>query len=282
MSNNLVTTEWLAEHLGDDTLVVLDASWSLPGGPDTRAAFRERHIPGAGFFDIEEVCDRQDPRPHMLPSEAVFAEKVGALGISNDHFIVVYDTGGVHPAARVWWMFRAFGHDQAVVLDGGLQKWTAEGRPLEAGAANPAPKTFQANFNPGMVVGRAAVLENIQTGACTVLDARGPGRFSGSQAEPRPGLRSGHIPGARNLYYGALLNADGSYKSDRELKGLMEAKGLSQECEIITSCGSGVTAAILAFALDRLGYKNVKIYDGSWAEWGLDPELPVETGLDER
>lgn len=277
--NNLVSSDWLTEHLGDENLVVLDASWTLPGmGPDGIGTFLKVHIPGARYFDIEDISDHNTPLPHMLPAAEFFSAKVGGLGISNSDTIIIYDTGGFSPAARAWWMFRAMGHENVAVLDGGIQKWAQEGHPLAAGPVTPEPKSYSATFDPGRVAVRKDILKNIEDTTAIVLDARGPGRFTGVEAEPRPGMRSGHIPGSRNFYYGSLLSEDGSFISDAALGTLVQEKGLKKEDAIITSCGSGVTASVLAHALDRLGFTNVRVYDGSWAEWGMDPALPLETG----
>ncbi len=277
--NNLVSSDWLAEHLNNENLVVLDASWTLPGmEPDGIGTFLKAHIPGARYFDIEDISDHNTDLPHMLPSPEYFARKVGELGISNNDTIIIYDTGGFSPAGRAWWMFRAMGHKNVAVLDGGIQKWAQSGHPLAAGPATPKPKSYSAAFDPGKVADRSDILKNIEDKTAIVLDARGPGRFTGVEAEPRPGMRSGHIPGARNFYYGSLLEKDGSFISDAALGTLVQEKGLKKEDAIITSCGSGVTASVLAHALDRLGFTNVRVYDGSWAEWGMDPALPLETG----
>lgn len=277
--DNLVSTDWLRKHLGDADVVVLDGSWAL-SGPDPKQVFAQAHIPGARFFDIEQACDAESPLPHMLPSPQAFADYAGGLGVGNDDTVVIYDTGGLHPAARVWWTFKAFGHERAAVLDGGLRKWAREGKPVTAEPTEVKPKVYHAKADPGRVAARAEVLANCESGKCLVLDARGPGRFSGKEPEPRPGMRSGHIPGARNLHYASLFHEDGTYLAPREVKALLELRGIDPEQPVIASCGSGVTAAVVAFALENAGVGRPKVYDGSWAEWGARDDTPVETGAD--
>jgi len=257
---DLVATEWLADHLGDDGLVVLHASYFLgaPGWSPARS-YAQGHIPGARLFDIDAVSDPDSPLPHMLPSPEAFAEAAGALGIGNDDLVVVYDDGGVRPSFRVWRTFKIFGHDKVAVLDGGLGKWASEGRPVTGAVPEIWAKTFSAAFHPEQVVHKREVLENIESQTCQVLDARGPGRFCGVEAEPRPGMRSGHIPGSRNLYYGSLFNPDGTLKGDDAMKTLVDNAGIGKDRPVITSCGSGMTASILAFVLHRLGYKDIRL-----------------------
>jgi len=276
---NLVSTGWLADHLGDKDLVVLHCSYFL-GAPgwSPEASYARGHIPGARLFDIDAVSDPDNPLPHMMPRPGAFAEAIGALGIGNDDLVVVYDDGGVRPAFRVWQTFKTFGHKRVAVLDGGLAKWAAEGGPISSEVPEVSVKSYHADFHAGRVVSKGEVLANVDSKACQVLDARGPGRFTGVEAEPRPGMRSGHIPGSKNLYFGSLFKPDGTLKSDKELKALVQNSGLRQDQPVITSCGSGMTASILTFVLDRLGVKDIRLYDGSWTEWGMDSETPIETG----
>ena len=281
MKNNtgLVSTDWLLDHLRDPGLVILHCSYFL-GAPgwSPEASYRRNHIPGARLFDVDKIADPTSPLPHMMPSADAFAEAAGRLGIGNDDQVVVYDDGGVRPAFRVWWTFKTFGHGQVAVLDGGLGKWLMEGKPATTGVPEILAKSFTADFQPEHIACKKDLLENLKSKNCEVLDARGPGRFTGAEEEPRAGMRSGHIPGSRNLYYGSLLNSDGTLKNDAELKSLVQKCRLRDGAPVITSCGSGMTAAILAFALKRLWVSSVRLYDGSWADWGSDPTTPVETG----
>lgn len=276
----LVSTDWLASHLETPGLVVLDGSMHLPTtGRNARAEYLAEHIPGALFFDIDGIADETSSLPHMLPSSVKFASRMKAMGIGDGMHVIAYDSAGLYSAARVWWMFRAMGHEQVQVLNGGLKKWKAEGRPLEDG--EPRPRTerhFTAMLNAELVRDVADVEGLIGSSAVQIVDARAPGRFEGTEVEPRKGLRSGHIPGSRNVHYASLLNADGTLKSAPELAALMQRAGVAVNKPVVASCGSGVTAGVVALALAILGRPDAAVYDGSWTEWGSNPELPIETG----
>lgn len=278
----LVSTEWLAARLAEGAVRVLDASWYMPAqNRDPLAEFAAGHIPGAAFFDIDGIADKSRPLPHMLPSPETFGAAVGALGIGNDDTVVVYDGAGIFSAPRVWWTFRVFGHDKVAVLDGGLPKWRREGRPIESGPASPRAVAYRATFRPELVRDFAAMTANLRTRQAQVLDARGPGRFHGSEPEPRAGLASGHIPGSQNLPYAALIDpADGCMRPLGELAKIFAAAGIGPNSQVIASCGSGLTAAILAFGLFLIGHRHAAIYDGSWSEWGAIPNAPVERRTD--
>jgi thiosulfate/3-mercaptopyruvate sulfurtransferase len=273
----LVTTDWLAKHLGETDLRVVDGTWHMPQlGRDARAEFEAGHVPGAAFFDIDPIADRATTLPHMLPAADEFAAAVGGLGIGSDDRVVVYDTRGVVSAARVWWTFRVFGHDAVAVLDGGLRKWRAEGRPVERGPAARPRRTFRARLRPELVRDLSAMRANLDRRVAQVLDARSAGRFAGTEPEPRAGLRGGHIPGSLNLPYETLYRADGTLRPPDELREAAVAAGVDLSRPIVTTCGSGVTASVLALALYLAGRPDVAVYDGSWSEWGARADVPVE------
>ncbi|WP_426016821.1 3-mercaptopyruvate sulfurtransferase [Brevundimonas sp. DWR2-3-1b1] len=271
----LISTEDLAARLGEPGLRIVDGSWHLDGR-DARSEFEQAHIPGAVFFDLDAVSDRDSLLPHMMPSPRSFAASVGALGIGTDDRIVVYDTTGLFSAARVWWMLTIMGAKHFQVLDGGLPRWLAEGLSVQTGEAEAVATHFEA-ADPGEAVAsiddvRGALAQGVQ-----VVDARGAARFNGQAAEPRPGVRSGHMPGALNLPYGRLLNEDGTMKRGSALEQTFTDAGVDIDRPIVTTCGSGVTAAILTLGLAELG-RSSRLYDGSWSEWGAREDTPVETG----
>ena len=273
----MVTTAWLAEHLRDERVRVVDGSWHLAGaGRDAAKEFREGHVPGAVFFDIDAVSDRASSLPHMLPRPEDFGRAVSELGIGDGDRVIVYDASDVRSAARVWWTFRAFGHDDVAILDGGLRKWRAEGRPAETGPASPRPASFSARPRPSLVRDLAAVRANLTTGTAQVVDARSRGRFAGTEPEPRPGLRGGHIPGSVSLPFQELYAPDGTLRPPPALRAVFAGAGVDLGRPAITTCGSGVTAASLLLALHTLGHGDVALYDGSWAEWGGRDDTPVQ------
>jgi thiosulfate/3-mercaptopyruvate sulfurtransferase len=266
---SVVSTHWLAARLNQVEVRVLDASWYLPSsGRDGKAEFRAGHIPGARYFDLDEVSDDRTSLPHMLPTATRFAEQVGALGVGNDSTVVVYDGSGANlSAGRAWWLFRAFGHDRVAVLDGGSKKWKAEGRVMETGAPRVEPAVFTAKPRRGIVRTMDDVADALRSGLAQVVDMRSRGRFEGSDSEPRPGLPSGHMPGALNLPYSSLVAADGTLLPPDELRQRIASAGIRLDRPIIGSCGSGVSACALLLALDTMGVKGATLYDGSWTEW---------------
>ncbi|HUC18320.1 MAG TPA: 3-mercaptopyruvate sulfurtransferase [Acetobacteraceae bacterium] len=278
----LVSTEWLAAAMasapGSRDLIVFDATMYLPNENRIgREEFLRAHIPGARFFDIDAIADDETDLPHMLPTPGRFSQLIGRLGVSNESRVVFYDQKGLSSAARGWWMMGVFGHDQAAVLDGGLPKWRAEGRPLEAGEPPPpAPQHFRADWRASRVRGIGDLLANVRTGAELVLDARAAGRFDGSVPEPRPGMRSGHIPGAANVPYTELLNPDFTFRPPEALHARFAAAGADGTHPVVTSCGSGVTATILTLGLTLAGLAPGAVYDGSWTEWGGRADTPIE------
>jgi thiosulfate/3-mercaptopyruvate sulfurtransferase len=276
----LVSTEWLAAHLNDPRVRIIDASFKMPGvTPRPIEDYRNAHIPGAVFFDVDAVADRTSSLPHMYPSATQFARDVAALGISDDDLVVAYDSGSWLAAPRAWWMFLSFGHRNAKVLDGGLKKWLLEGRATESGDSKPPAGQSRAKFEAAYVRSKDQVIANIDAGAEQIVDARTRDRFEGNAAEPWPGRRSGRIPGSRNVPFGELVDAaTGAMKPVAELRRAFAGAGVDLERPIVTTCGSGVSAAVLTLALYRLGVRGSALYDGSWAEWGLPDGPPIATG----
>jgi thiosulfate/3-mercaptopyruvate sulfurtransferase len=277
MTDPMITTADLAEKLGQPNLRLLDASWHLDGR-DGRGPWREAHIPGARFFDIDAISDQHTPLPHMLPTPQAFAAALGVLGVAADDAIVVYDQHGLFSAARAWWSLRVMGACDVRVLDGGLPMWIAEGRPLETGEPANHPAVFVANLQPRLLKTLETMEAMVRTGGEQIVDVRPGPRFRGEVAEPRAGLRGGHMPGAKNLPYAELIASDGTLKTQADLRTVLTAAGIDPERATTATCGSGVTAPILALAMARLGHDAVAVYDGSWTEWGGRPDTPVATG----
>jgi thiosulfate/3-mercaptopyruvate sulfurtransferase len=278
MTDPMVSTEWLAQRLNDPKVKVVDATLFMPGDPrDANALFGEAHIPGAVFFDIEDLSDHSSDLPHMLADVDVFGGKVGRLGIGSGDTVVAYDSHGLFSAARAWWNFRVMGHTDVYVLDGGLPRWRAEGRPVETGPASPKPAAFQTRLDLSLVRDIDQVRDLLHSRAEQVVDARAAGRFEGTTPEPRAGMRSGHMPGARNLPYTNLVE-DGGLKSRDGLLEAFRAAGVDPNARLTASCGSGVTASVIALAMARVGLAGAAVYDGSWSEWGSRADTSVVTG----
>ena len=275
----LVETDWLAEHLDAPDIIILDASFHLPGsGRDGAREFSEGHIPGALFFDIEEISDSASSLPHMLPSPEKFSARVRKMGIGDGMRVVVYDQTNMSGAARAWWMFRVMGSNDVAVLNGGFGKWRAEGRTVQSGEARRrTERHFTARMNSGLVRDLDDVMRLLKTGVVQIVDARTAGRFAGTDPEPRQVPRLGHIPGSKNVPFTGLLNQDGTMRAPDEIKAIFAAGGVDAEKPVVASCGSGVTACVIALALATTGNETAAVYDGSWAEWS-EADTPVETG----
>lgn len=274
----VVSASILEDHLYDPSIKIIDASWYLPSqGRDARAEFDAGHIPGAVFFDHDRVVDPSSPLPHTFPTPDIFAEDMSELGIANDDRIVVYDGPGMFSAPRVWWMLRVFGADNVVVLDGGIDLWKAQGRPLTDKPTIVTPTHFRTSLDKTQVVDFESMFDIVTGKSVQIADARGAGRFEGIEPEPRPGVRSGHMPGARNVPF-TMLSENGILKSVEELTAVLTQAGLDLEKPIITSCGSGITAAVISLALASIGHEDSRLYDGSWSEWGSKEITPVITG----
>lgn len=275
----LVSTQWLAAHLKDPDLRVLDASWYLPGSKrDPFAEYQAAHIPGARFFDLDDVSDHRSDLPHMVPPVEKFMSRMRAIGVGDGHQIVVYDGSGLFSAPRVWWLFKLMGQMDIAVLDGGFPKWQAEGHPVEDLPPILRDRHMMVRRQNQMVKDVTQVSAASKLGESEIVDARSPGRFYGKDPEPRPGLRAGHIPGSKNVFYKDLLKADDTMKSPDEIRQVFVEAGVDLDKPVITSCGSGVTAAILSLGLTRMGKTDHSLYDGSWTEWGMFPTLPIATG----
>ncbi|RWR52869.1 3-mercaptopyruvate sulfurtransferase [Sinirhodobacter huangdaonensis] len=275
----LVSTEWLAAHLQDPDLRILDATWFMPDDErDARKGYDAAHIPGARFFDIDEISDTRSPLPHMAPPVEKFISRMRAMGVGDGHQVVVYDQVGVFSAPRVWWLFRLMGKSDIAVLDGGLPKWIAEGREIEDLPPVMRDRHITVQRQASLVKDVTQVAHAAKLGDQEIVDARAHDRFTGATPEPRPGLRSGHIPGSKNLPWQTVITADGRLKSPEELRALFAAAQVDTTKPVICTCGSGVSASILALALERIGHRDWSVYDGSWSEWGMYNDLKVATG----
>lgn len=275
----LVSTAWLEAHLQDPDLRILDASWYMPdSGRDPKGEYMAAHIPGARFFDIEEISDQRSSLPHMAPPPEKFISRMRAMGVGDGHQVVIYDGSGLFSAPRVWWTFRLMGKTDVAVLDGGLPKWRAEGRPIEDMPPVLRDRHVTVQRQASLVKDVTQVAHSSKLGDAEIVDARSAARFKGEAPEPRPGLRSGHIPGSKNLPWNGLLNANGTMKDPDALKAAFLAAGIDLTKPVITTCGSGISAAILSLALERIGHRNHSLYDGSWAEWGMYDDLKVAKG----
>lgn len=277
MSNtSLVSTNWLSKNLGDPNIRILDASWHLPNAErNAKEEFKMNHIPGALFFDIDEIADLDIPLPHMMPSNEKMSSRLRAMGIKKTDHVIVYDDSMFSSAARAWFMFKNFGHEKVSILDGGMAKWRAEGKDTESNIQSFGSSHYSTNKDESRIRNRQQIIENIESASEQVVDARAKGRFEGTAPEPRPDSRSGHIPGSFNVPFSDLLNENGTYKNKDALKEAFENNGVDLSKPIITSCGSGITACVLLFALDQIGHKENALYDGSWAEWGTRNDTPI-------
>ena len=281
MSDLLVTPQWLRTALARDDIKVVDASWYLPAqNRDAKAEFAAGHIPGAVHFDIDAIADQKTDLPHMLPDAAAFAKAAGALGLSDIDTIIIYDGLGLFSAPRVWWTLRVFGAKDVRLLSGGFQAWLRAGLPTEAGWPDPAPAQFDARFDPNATVDFATVLALLNDNAATIVDARPAARFAGAAPEPRPGLRPGHMPGSRNVPFDRLLNENGELANGQTIRAVFAEAGVDLGRPLVTTCGSGVTAAVLSFALAVIGKTDVRLFDGSWAEWGARPGAPIDATVE--